>query len=114
MTPTSHDAIHKAAKDTTRYMSAQLRSEARASGWPQHITSGLHVRYNSEAGFTTHVHPQHRAHALDLEFGTPGQQPTYAMRRFGNRDSDRVEVEKFFLNRVTHHLKGNVLGDKIL
>jgi len=109
VTLSQHNGIHKAAQEATRYMSAQLRSEARASGWPSHIISGLHVRYNPEDGFTTHVHPQHYAQALDLEYGTPGQQPTYAMRRFANRDSDRAEAESFLVSRMAANMGGSIL-----
>jgi len=90
-------------------MSAQLRNEARASGWPDEIISGLHVKYHPEHGFTTNVHPAHYERALDLEYGTPGQQPTYAMRRFSNRDSDRIESEGFLLGRIDHHMGGSIL-----
>lgn len=99
-------AVHVSAHETTRYMSAQLRSEARAAGWPDNIVSGLHVKYHPEKGFTTHVHPSYHAQALDLEYGTPGQQPTYALRRFANRDSDRAEAESFLLGRLSEHLGG--------
>jgi hypothetical protein len=109
VTPRSHSALHRAAAETSRYMSAQLRSETRAAGWPDEITRGVHVKYHPESGFTTHVHPAHKERALDLEYGTPGQQPTYALRRFANRDSDRNESEQFFLGRFYQHLGGDIL-----
>jgi len=86
-------------------MSAQLRAEARASGWPHNIVRGLHVRYSPTGGFTTHVHPAHFDEAQDLEFGTPGTRPTYAIRRFSNRMS---EAEEFLTGRLLAHLGGGL------
>lgn len=89
-------------------MSAQLRAEARVSGWPEHIIRGLHVQYHPQQGFTTHVHPDHVAEAKDLEYGTPGKQPTYAIRRFVNRDSDRIEAENFLVERMYQHMEESI------
>jgi len=86
-------------------MSAQLRAEAKASGWPSKIVSGLHVRYTSNDGFTAHVHPSHFADAQDLEYGTPGRRPTYAIRRFSNRLS---ESEEFLTSRLFARLGGGL------
>ena len=94
------ESLHKASIETTRMMSAQLRSEARASGWPSHIVRTLHVAH-SDGAFTVHSHDDHRAEALNLEYGTPGTQPTAAIRRFANRTS---ESEKFLLGRTMKHL----------
>lgn len=105
MTSPHHTAVHHAARDTTRYMSAQLRAEAKASGWPSKIISGLHVRYTSNDGFTAHVHPSHFDEAQDLEYGTPGQRPTYAIRRFSNRMS---ESEEFLTSRLFARLGGGL------
>ena len=105
MTSPHHSSVHHAARDTTRYMSAQLRAEARASGWPSKIISSLHVRYTSNDGFTAHVHPSHFEMAQDLEYGTPGHRPTYAIRRFSNRLS---ESEAFLTERLFAHLGGGL------
>jgi hypothetical protein len=86
-------------------MSAQLRAEARASGWPHKIVRGLHVRYTPAEGFTAHVHPSHFDEAQDLEYGTPGTRPTYAIRRFSNRLS---ESEEFLTERIFAHLGGGL------
>jgi len=94
------ESLHKASIETTRMMSAQVRSEARASGWPSHIVRTLHISHNDGA-FTVHSHEKHRAEALNLEYGTPGTQPTAAIRRFANRTS---ESEKFLLGRTMKHL----------
>ena len=105
MTSPHHISVHHAARDTSRYMSAQLRAEARASGWPHKIVRGLHVRYTPNDGFTAHVHPDHFDEAQDLEYGTPGTRPTYAIRRFSNRLS---ESEEFLTNRLLAHLGGGL------
>ena len=93
-------SLHKASLETTRFMSAHLRAETRASGWPEHIVRGMHVTYD-DGKFSVHSHPDHKDEVLNLEYGTPGTQPTAAIRRHANRTS---EAEKFLLNRTSHHL----------
>ena len=96
------DSIHKASVETTRFMSAHLRSEARKSGWPEDIVRHLSVKH-SDGAFTVHSHESHRADVLNLEYGTPSTQPTAAIRRFKNRTS---HAEKFLVNRAMSHLGG--------
>ena len=93
-------SLKKASMDTTKIMSAQLRSEARASGWPDHIVRSLHVAHQ-DGEFNVLAHPDHRAEAMNLEYGTPGTQPTAAIRRFNNRTR---EAEKFLMGRTMAHL----------
>ena len=97
------ESLHKASIETTRLMSAHLRSEARASGWPNHIVRNLSVRHN-DGEFTVHSHDEHRSQVLDLEYGTPSTQPTAAIRRFSNRTS---ESEKFLIGRVGKHMEAH-------
>lgn len=93
-------AIHKASLDTARLLSAHLRAEAQNSGWPEHITQNLHVRY-SDGEFNVYGHKSHSADIHDLEYGTPTMQPTAALRRFANRTE---QAEFFFANRLAQHL----------
>jgi hypothetical protein len=95
-----HSALAKATKDTTHFMSAHLRSEAEASGWPSHVVRGLHVKYE-DSKFQAHVADRHVAEAKNLEYGTPSTQPTAAVRRFANRPE---ESGKFLVGRLSHHL----------
>ena len=95
-------AITKASHDTSRLLSAHLRTEARKSGWPDHIVSTMHVTYGKD-GFKNHVHPEHRAEARNLEYGTTSSQPTAAIRRFKNRTR---QAEPFFIKRLAAHLGG--------
>ena len=97
------ESLHKATIETTRFMSAQLRAEARASGWPSDIVKNLHVTH-SEGTFSVHTSKSHRAEAMNLEYGTPSTQPTAAIRRYSNRTGD---AEKFLLRRTMHHLGGS-------
>jgi hypothetical protein len=83
-------------------MGAHLRSEARASGWPEKIVRNLHVRHSNGA-FTIHGNPDHKTEILNLEYGTPSIQPTAAMRRFNNRQQ---EAEKFMLARTMQYMDG--------
>ena len=94
-------SLHKSSVETTRMMSAHLRAETRASGWPEHIVRGMHVSY-SDGAFSVHSHPDHRDEILNLEYGTPNTQPTAAIRRYENRTA---EAERFLLGRTMHHLR---------
>lgn len=94
------ESLHKASVETTRFMSAHLRSEARASGWPDHVVRGMHVTYD-DGNFAVHSHPDHKAEILNLEYGTPDTQPTAAIRRYANRTA---EAQKFLLGRAAKHL----------
>lgn len=92
-------ALKTASHETTRFMSAHLRSEAQASGWPSHVSRTLRVSHSKD-GFEAHVSAKHHAEALNLEYGTPDTQPTAAVRRFKNR---QAEAEHFFVNRLAQH-----------
>ncbi len=98
----ARESLNRASVETTRFMGAHLRSEARASGWPEKIVRNLHVRY-SDGAFTIHGNPDHKTEILNLEYGTPSNQPTAAMRRFNNRQQ---ESEKFMLARTMQHMDG--------
>ena len=95
------ESLHKASLETSRFMSAKLRTEARKSGWPAHVASGMHVRYN-DGEFTVHSHPEHKNQVLDLEYGTPSTSPTAAIRRFNNRQG---EAEHFLIKRTHQHMR---------
>ena len=95
-----HSAIHSASVETSRFLSAHLRGEARASGWPDHIVRHMSVSYSGD-GFNVHAHNQHHSEIGNLEYGTPGTQPTAAIRRFANRTG---EAEQFFAGRVAARL----------
>lgn len=94
------DALHTASNDAARFMTAHLRSEAHASGWPSDISSKMHVSHK-DGSFDVHVHEKHLDHALDLEYGTPDTQPTAAIRRFANRTQ---EAEHFIVGRMSRML----------
>jgi hypothetical protein len=98
----ARESLNRASVETTRFMGAHLRSEARASGWPEKIVRNLHVRH-SDGAFTIHGNPTHKTEILNLEYGTPDTQPTAAMRRFNNRQQ---EAEKFMLARTMQHMDG--------
>ena len=98
------ESLNRASVETTRFMGAHLRSEARASGWPEKIVKHLHVRHSGGA-FTVHGNPKHKAEIENLEYGTPDTQPTAALRRFNNR---QTEAEKFLLARTMSHLNGHL------
>jgi hypothetical protein len=96
-------ALTKASHETSHMMSAHLQNEAHASGWPSHVASNLHVSYGKD-GFQAHIHDSHKSEAMDLEYGTPSQRPTAAVRRSINRTQ---EADKFLVGRMSKML-GNL------
>lgn len=90
------DALEKASNDTAHYMTAHLRAETKASGWPDHITGGMRVSHNNGT-FGVHYGDSHKDQVHDLEYGTPDRRPTAAIRRFSNRTR---EAEKFLVQRL--------------
>jgi hypothetical protein len=96
-------ALHQASHETSHFMTAHIRAEAHASGWPSEVTRGLHVKYG-ENGYQAHVHDSHKEIAHNLEYGTPDTQPTAAVRRYANRTH---EAETFLVGRMSKIL-GNL------
>jgi hypothetical protein len=95
------DALNKASQETTRLLSARLRTEARKSGWSDDIVKSMTVVYGKD-GFTSHVGKKHYVKAQDLEYGTPTTQPTAAVRRFNNRTA---EAQDFLVKRLYKHIE---------
>jgi hypothetical protein len=93
-------AVQRASLETSRYMSASLRKEAKASGWPSHVVNSLKMSYGRD-GFDVRVHDDYVAEAMNHEFGTTEQQPSPAVRRTLNR---MESSETFFLQRASKHL----------
>lgn len=93
-------ALQKASLDTSRYMSAGLRKEARNSGWPRHIANSIRMNYSRD-GFDVAIHPDHAETAMDYEYGNTDMRPTAAIRRYLNATESS---EEFFLNRVEKHM----------
>jgi hypothetical protein len=98
-----HSAIEAAAKHTSRYMTGQLRKEAKASGWPRHVVSNMGVVYNDKK-LEVHIHDNHLAEAHDLEYGTTTSRPTAAIRRSTNRTQD---ADAFFM-KTLHKVIGEL------
>lgn len=93
-------ALQRASIDTGRFMSAGLRKEARASGWPPHIANSLRMHYDRK-GFDVRVHESHEATAMDYEYGNTTMQPTAAVRRYLNRAQPS---EHYFIDQAFKHL----------
>lgn len=96
------DALHHASNEAAHFMTAHLRSEAHASGWPSDVFRKMHVSH-SNGSFDVHVDEKHLDRALDLEYGTPDTQPTAAIRRFANRTAG---AENLITGRMSQ-----ILGD---
>ena len=89
-------AIQQASRETARFMSARLRSEASRAGWPAHAAGSLAVSY-SKTGFNVHMSDE----ASAIEYGI-GSQPDGTVHRFKN---DTQEAEQFFLQRLEQYLE---------
>jgi hypothetical protein len=91
-----HSAVEHAAKQTSRYMTGQLRREAKASGWPRQVSANMGVIYDNKK-FQVHVQDSHLSEANDLEYGTTSSRPTAAIRRSTNRTQD---ADAFFMKTL--------------
>jgi hypothetical protein len=81
-------------------MTSHLRAETHASGWPTDISRRVRVSHK-DGSFDVHTHHSVEAQVHDLEYGTPDDRPTAAIRRFSNRTS---EAETFLLGRMSRIL----------
>lgn len=97
-----HSAVEQAAKQTSRYMTGQMRKEAKASGWPRHVVANMGVIYDDKR-FQVHVHDRHFDEAQRLEYGTEHDRPTAAIRRASNRTK---ETDQFFMSALK-----NIVGE---
>ena len=95
-----HSAIKNSSHETSRFVTAHVRDEARNSKWPDHIARSMNVTYGKD-GFEAHTHKDHVDKVKDLEYGTPSSRPTAASRRSANRTH---EAESFFVQRLATHL----------
>lgn len=95
-------AIKRATVETSMFMAAHLRNEARASGWPDKVVSSLSV-VPSKSGFDISAPKSMVSTINDLEYGTPDTFPTAAIRRFANRQS---EPTNFYIGRLNSHMGG--------
>jgi hypothetical protein len=95
-----HSAIKNSTHETSRFVTAHVRDEARNSKWPDHIARSMNVIYGKD-GFEAHTHKGNVDKVKDLEYGTPGVRPTAALRRSSNRTH---EAEAFFVKRLEKHL----------
>lgn len=98
------EALTKASHETTRLLSAHLRTEARKSGWSDDVVRSMHVTYDKD-GFASHVGEKHYEKAQNLEYGTPSTQPTAAVRRFNNRTA---EAQDFLIKRLYKHIEDSL------
>lgn len=93
-------ALYKSGDETAMFMSSRLRNDATELGWSQDVVGNLMVEHN-DGEFKVQVHQDYRDKALDLEYGTPTQQPTAVIRKFNNRYHD---FDKFLIKRAGHHV----------
>lgn len=96
--------LHQAARDTADVLTAQLRSECMASGWPPQVANRMSVKYTGNK-LVVDIPESIKSEADNLEYGSPSVQLTAAIRRFGNRPE---MGEAFLLKRAKQLLKGKL------
>lgn len=94
------DAISKAASDTARYMTADIRRSARQHGWADHEISAISVSYDGKA-FNASLEGEHASAAWDREYGTETQRPTAVLRKYSNNPG---KAEAVFMKQLSKHL----------
>jgi hypothetical protein len=82
--PNYTKVLSQAAKETTKVMTAQLRSEAIASGWDEEVANALSVKFSNNQ-FKVSIPARYEKQVQDLEYGTSSSQPARAIHRYSNR-----------------------------
>lgn len=96
------EAVKKAAKDTSAYMTFDVRNSARAHGWSPEEAASLRVRYD-DGKFTVHAEGEHAEAALTKEYGTETERPTAVIRKYSNSSG---QAEQVFINQLKKHSGG--------
>lgn len=94
-------AAQKAAHDTARIMTSQLRQHALESGWDADVVNNLSV-INKNGKFTTDIHPSYANRAFTHEYGDEHNRPTATIRKYLN---DPVHTNNAFMVALEHHWK---------
>lgn len=93
------EASQRAAADTAKFMTHQIRSQATAAGWDADVVKNVHVEYDGKS-YSTKVHPDYAERAFVHEYGNGDSKPTAVLRKFS---SDTQTTERAFLQMLSHH-----------
>jgi len=93
-------AAEKAAQDTARFMTSDLRSKATESGWHPHVVENIRVEYG-KGGFAAKIHPDVKTAAFDHEYGTETTGPTAVVRTYKTHTAEGV-----FMKVMKYHIGG--------
>lgn len=98
------EAAHKAAHDTARYMTADIRHSALEHGWHPDVVSNTKVHYE-EGKFNVKVHNGYGDDAFRHEFGDEENRPTAVVRKYANNTH---QAQRAFLMSAWKHLGGKL------
>lgn len=76
-------AFKKAAEQTAKDMSAQVKRNAVRDGWPMNVAATVDVKFNSGNFEMTHA-PEHNTAVFDLEYGTENNKGKHTLHKMYN------------------------------
>lgn len=92
----------KAANDTARFMTSQLRHHALNDGWDEDVVNNMSVVYENSK-FSTKIHPDYQDRAFVHEYGDTQTRPKATIRKYAN---DPVMAKQAFTMAMNNHWKG--------
>jgi hypothetical protein len=95
--------VKAAAKETSKFMTAKLRTDAVASGWDTDVANSISVKFVKNA-WKINVPRKYKDAVWAANYGSENSQPTAVLHRLDNSD----EAEKYFLQIVSKMLKGKI------
>lgn len=95
-------AAQKAAKDTARFMTAQLRHHALNAGWDEDVVAHMDVVHEN-GKFSTKIHPDYQERAFLHEYGDGKSRPKATIRKYAN---DPEMAKQAFTMAMNNHWKG--------
>lgn len=97
-----HKAHKRATTDAVLFMTADLRTRARAEGWDEKVVNKLRV-VNKNGEYSVRFPASVGDQAWIHEYGDPDNTPSGTIRRF---DSNPDTTAKFLGERMLHHFEG--------
>lgn len=94
------DALHKAASETTEFITSDIRQHTAKHGWSPEASSSAHVEY-ADGEFVAKVTGKHSDAAFVHEFGDETHPPTAAIRKYSSS-----KAENALLANAAKHIGG--------
>ena len=95
--------VKAAAKETSKFMTAKLRSDAVASGWDTDVANAISVKSVNNS-WKVSVPRKYKDAVWSANYGSENSQPTAVLHRFDNSE----ETQKYFLTVLSKMLKGKI------